>query len=461
MLKKKLVRRLASLKLAVLIILLLSALIAAGTIVEARYDATAASKLVYRTPWMYFIMALLVTNLTAVLVDRWPWRRQHLPFIFAHIGIIILLGGAVVSMNWGLDGSMRVPIHESNHRATVPITDLTVYASFDGQSFTKLFEKEVDFFKTSPIEKPLSIPVDDGEIRIVDYQPYALTSSKVVASHFAHAGAAVRFQIENPHINVNDWIIQKHEKDQAVKKLGPAKVHLVSQFPKTPRDENEIYLRPQESSVSYLIFYKNSRAPKSGVLREGETAATGWMNLQLKLLRYLPKAEMKWEFQTVERPTELTTSAIKVIFGDKEHWLALDDVYKLFTNKAVYFISYANRQVDLGFEVRLKEFEIGRYQGIQKASSYQSLVEIPGYGEKMISMNEPLKYKGLTVYQASFQEDESGVPVASIFSVNYDPGRPLKYGGSLIIVSGVILLFYNRRKTARALGPKDQQEVSL
>jgi hypothetical protein len=68
-------------------------------------------------------------------------------------------------------------------------------------------------------------------------------------------------------------------------------------------------------------------------------------------------------------------------------------------------------------------------------------------------MNEPLKYRGLTFYQASFQQDTDGTPIASILSVNYDPGRWIKYLGSLILTLGTVLLFYNKRKAARASAP--------
>jgi hypothetical protein len=89
-----------------------------------------------------------------------------------------------------------------------------------------------------------------------------------------------------------------------------------------------------------------------------------------------------------------------------------------------------------------------------RAASYASQVAVPGLTESAtISMNEPLKHMGFTVYQASFQDGPDGKPVASIFSVNHDPGRWLKYLGCLIISLGTILLFYMKRKTARAQAP--------
>jgi len=58
-----------------------------------------------------------------------------------------------------------------------------------------------------------------------------------------------------------------------------------------------------------------------------------------------------------------------------------------------------------------------------------------------ISMNEPLYYGGDFFYQASYQLQENGPPI-SVFSVNYDPGRWVKYLGSIIMVLGIMLMFY-------------------
>jgi hypothetical protein len=52
-------------------------------------------------------------------------------------------------------------------------------------------------------------------------------------------------------------------------------------------------------------------------------------------------------------------------------------------------------------------------------------------------MNEPLEHHGFTVYQSSYEELPNG-KYASVFSINRDPGRALKYLGSLILCFGII-----------------------
>ena len=455
---KRLNKPLASLKLAVFIIISIAAITAVGTIVEAKYDAYAAKKLVYDTWFMYTIMALLAINLIGVMVDRWPWKKRHASFVLAHIGILFLLAGAVITSKFGLDGSMRVMIGDQNNFVQTADTDLVVYSSFDGDRYSKTYESEVDFFTKPPTaQKPLAVPVVEGAIKVIDYKKYVLPAKKVIADESGKAGAGLRFQIQNPNVNVIEWLVQRKPNALAVHDFGPARINL-GPIPAEGLGKNEIYLSPEKDGVRYAVFYKESKKPgKKGFLKEGEVFDPGFkMNMDFRVLRYLPSAIEDWDLQELQHPTPLTTSAVKILFEGKEHWVLLNDMVKLFTNQAVYLLTYGNRRIDVGFPVKLKKFEVDRYQGTMRAMAYKSVVEVPELGEHLISMNEPLKYKGLTVYQASFQE-ENGQPVASIFSVNADPGRFLKYLGSLIMSLGIVLLMWFKHldfKIAKKSGDK-------
>lgn len=442
---KKLNKPLASLKLAVFVIISLAVITSIGTFVEAKYDAYAAKKIVYDTWWMYGVMGLLVINLTAVMIDRWPWKKRHAAFVLAHIGIIIILAGSLITAQYGLDGTMRVGIGESNNLVQTAETDLVVYTSFDGDRYSKTLETEVDFFRHPPTaEKPFVIPAYEGEIRVVDYLKYVLSSRKVVPDEAKKSGAGLRFQLQNDNVNVIEWLVQKKPDSMVTHNFGPAQIHL-GEAPIHGRGANEVFLTPQKdgNTLSYVVFQKDQVKPlKKGTVKEGDVFDPGFkMALNFRVLRYLPSAKEDWDLQPAARPTPMTTSAIKIIFDNKEHWVLLNDMVKLFTNNSVYLLTYGNRRTDIGFKVDLKDFAVTRYQGTMRAMAYESIVNIADVGEAKISMNEPLKHKGLTIYQASFQEEE-GKPVASIFSVNHDPGRFLKYLGSLVMSIGIVLLMW-------------------
>ncbi|MFZ4404256.1 MAG: cytochrome c biogenesis protein ResB [Pseudobdellovibrionaceae bacterium] len=470
---RKIIHYLASIKSAVVVIILIAVLTAVGTFVEARYDAYAAKKWVYSTPWMFAILGLLAINLTAVILDRWPWKKRHVAFISAHVGILMLLAGSVQTLFFGLDGSMRIENQQSSQMVTLPETDVVVWSSFDGDRYSKTFEKEVDFFLHPPsADKPFALPVYEDSMKLIDYKKYVIPQRQVTPSEEPRAGVGLRFQLLNDRVNLVEWLVQRNPRDVVAQNLGPAQIHLMARpealreealaaphssnqqpawmakvAPKEGRGKNEVFLTPYQDGVKYVVFHRQDKKPyKQGFIKEGEQFESGWMGIQFKLLRFMPKAQESWDIVERDRPTPMTTSAAKISFKGREQWLLLNDVVKLFTDNAVYLVSFRNRQVDVGFPVKLVKFNMDKYQGTARPMSYESLVEVPELGQHLISMNEPLKWKNLTFYQASFQEDpNSGEVVATILSVNHDPGRFLKYLGSLVMTIGIILLFYFKR----------------
>lgn len=445
---KWLIKVLASIKMAVFIILAVAALSAVGTIYEARYDAQYAQKMVYHSPYMYFVLTLLCLTLTAVMVDRWPWKKRHAGFVFAHIGIIILLVGAWVTQRFGLDGSISFGIGEKNRYVIVPDTELSIYSSYDGSQWRRLYHQPVDFLlDPPPSDGSLEFALSDGDkISVSGYQHYAVRQEKIGPSDLPTDGPGVRFQLQNDRVNLSEWLLKPSNRPKEEMNLGPARVVLV-EGKYQPSGGNEIVLTPQDDkSLKYEIFSQRKNQPiKRGVAQAGDTIETGWMGLQFRVLQYLPKASRKVDFIPRETPTPLTTSAVEVNFNGTTQWVGLNSPLRLFGKSQAYVFSYGNTRIPLDFELTLKQFNVGRYQGTMRAASYESIVEVPGQGEVVISMNNPLKYKGYTFYQASFEEDENGQPVVSILSVNRDPGRWIKYLGSLLIVLGTAILFWFKR----------------
>lgn len=444
---KKIVRFFSSLKIAVTVLLILGVITAVGTITESRYDTMTAQKLVYHSWYMYSALGFLAFVLAMVLVDRWPWKRYQTGFVVAHFGLIILLWGSFVTMRWGIDGSMSFGIGQSSQSILVDDAEFLVFASMDGQNYRNLHHSQVDFFKTPPSKNnPKIISLPPGNMVIDDYAPYAFAERKVVESKSKKKGAAIRFQIQNQFVNVIDWLTQREDMRGAYSDLGPARIVLVTGEYK-PTGKNEIILSTQgdKEELKYSIFtQKAGKITQTGTVKSGGEIQTGWMGMVLRVINYYPYAEEEIRVQSLEFPTKMTTQAIKVTFNGETRWQPLNQPLRFFTGTEAYVVEYRSRELRLDFPITLKKFEVGRYQGTMRAASYQSLVDVPGRGEVLISMNEPMKHNGFTFYQASFQQDETGKPTTSILSVNRDPGRFIKYLGSLLVVLGTIIMFYFR-----------------
>lgn len=455
---KKVLKFLASIKLAVLVIISIATITAIGTFVESKYDAAAAKKLVYDSIYMNIIMAVFATNLIAVMVDRWPWKLRHISFLCAHVGILCLMAGQLMTTYMGIDGSMRVGIGDENRFVSLPQTDVTVWSSFDGNNYSKIFEKEVDFFRKPPSpDKPMEIYNQETGLKISNYYPYAIASKETIAGDNPKMGAGIRFQITNGQANFIEWLVQRNPKHVVSNDLGPLKIHFGT-IPPTGMGFNEIYMQVEGKKIKYALFSKDKVDPiKQGIMDEGQSVQTGWMGLEFRILRFLPQAEEKWKVESREVPTPLTTEAIEVDFRGKKHWMLLNDTVKLFGDDVMFFVGYGNRRFDIGFPIQLDEFHSEKYEGTTRAKTYRSVVTVPDLGKHEISMNEPLKHMGLTVYQASFQSSPMGDPVASIFSINKDPGRVLKYLGSLIMSLGIIFLFYFRKLGTQSANVKSKE----
>lgn len=448
----KIFKFLASLKFAVIVILSIAVISAVGTIYEARFDAQVAQKLVYQSIYMYIALGALCVSLIFVMIDRWPWKPHHAGFVLAHIGILILLTGALMTQLQGIDGSLQLRIGGENRYIVLPDTEVSVYASFEGDRFTQLSRQPVDFIRRSPADSPYTIDLSGQPLVIDDYYHFALRKEEVSASDDPTDGPAVRFQLQNERVNVSHWLVLPRGKDKEEMDLGPAKVIVTHNANYKPANDNQIVLVPQDELVQVFVYSKKDRPIKRATLRAGDTLATGWMGLELRVLKVLKRAVTKIEFIKKDKGTELTTSAIRLYWQGKPYWLGINSFLRLFHNDKVFVVTFANKRLDLGFDVFLKNFAMGRYQGTNRASSYASHVQIKDGPDTVISMNNPLKYRGYTLYQASFSSDERGQPVESILSVNKDPGRPVKYFGSFLIVLGCIVLFYFKKILVRKKG---------
>lgn len=456
-----------SFQLGVPVMVFLTLLIIWGTLVESRYDAWTAQKLVYQSWMMYLVMGLLIYNLTIVMVDRLPWKKHHYSFILVHVGIIVLILGGWVTQKFGVDGQLVIPVLKSNQEIMIPNTGLTVYTTFDGNNYRIVHDLEVDFYNQKVSKSnPVDLYLNNKHLKVIDYSPYVRANQKIMTAEAADvsAGASIKFQLSNQNISQIETLTQQNKNKVAETKLGLLNIYLGYNYKTLGRKQlsaNELYLNPLgENDLEMALFNREESRPYKVVKAQiGSVVSTTWMGLEVRILDFIPRARMHWTVQPQERPNALTTSAILVEFDQKEEWILLNDILKIFTDTEAYLVSYNNRRIKLDFSLFLKEFKVTKYQGTNKAMEYSSLVEIqdksetgnPMPIESLISMNEPLKYKGYTFYQASYETDEkTGEPVATVLSVNRDPGRWIKYLGSLILSIGIVWIFYQRRKKRTA-----------
>ncbi len=443
---KKIIKPLASIKLAVFVILLIAGVSAVGTFYESMVgEAYAAQKVVYKSVYMYLAIFLLCVNLIAVMIDRWPWKVRHTGFVCAHIGILITLFGAWITQEFGVDGSVAIEVGDKGSMVVLPDRQISLYA-FDENMVPKVIgQKPTDFIVDLPSSDQALFQIEGKPLRVKQYFHFAERDEKIVASENKNDGPAIRFLLSNDNVSVSEWMFASKSNQQQKLELGPATV--VWDYGEYKYSSgNVIHLFPKEGKVAYRVYSKKKKGLSlEGLTEAGSMVATGWMGLELRLLNFYPHSRRRVTYVEKERFSKATQSAVQFEYDGEEYWLGLNSIVRFFSKSKAYVLSYGQVQIPLGFNVYLKKFNVGRYQGTKRASSYASDVFVKDLGFSTISMNNPLKHNGFTLYQASFSENESGQPTASVLSVNKDPGRWWKYLGCLIMVFGICHLFFYKK----------------
>src|SRR5574340_473301 len=87
-------RWLASLELAVILIVLLAVILAVATFIEGGYGRDYAAWFVYGSTWFAAFLGLLGLNILAAALIRLPWKKRHFAFLVTHAGLLVLLVGS-------------------------------------------------------------------------------------------------------------------------------------------------------------------------------------------------------------------------------------------------------------------------------------------------------------------------------------------------------------------------------
>ncbi len=113
-----------------------------------------------------------------------------------------------------------------------------------------------------------------------------------------------------------------------------------------------------------------------------------------------------------------------------------------------YKIMFGRQQRLLPFGIKLLDFTKENYPGLDKARAYSSdIVILDGdlSWPARIEMNAPLRYKGYTFYQSSFDEGPQGE--ATVLSVVENKGRIFPYIGTALVAAGLLLHLFFMRKS--------------
>lgn len=520
----------ASIRFAIPVMIALVIAMIAGTVIESRSGTEFARIAVYHSFWFYGIQAAIALSLTLAMLNRIPLRKRLLGFYLVHIALLILMGGAVVTRYFGVDGTIE--LHPNEETSAIKFDEDRVSLRFNGE------EKSLNLapaIREQVVDARLELGA--GHIAtVVKYLPYAQPERQWVSNDgawistwtlknqrmeeeielsnlrgsqipdrveigalrievMAHEEARALFEalrdprtkfilknvrsgvtvvlpslektlrgkigasafamtrVENPRIQLTTFELAT---DEGVFKFfprfsaAPVSNHMTA-------DESAPYRFVSLESYrngSSIILFRDASGACHVIYGKGdqwaETAYRGaivlpWMDLRLQLKsEHLNQAPIETfvEAKPSKEAERNLKAALVRISGDgktEEAWL-IDRDAVAFTKFGISG-KIAKRSETLPFAMTLEKFKMDRVPGMETPASYESFVRVKGMNETVhIYMNHPFKAEGFTFYQSSYFQDERGA-YHSVLSVNKDPGRAIKYLGSILLVIGLVIHF--------------------
>ena len=464
------IHRGATLNLAMILLFVLAAACAVATVTESRFTTDIARHYIYRAPWFLGWMILLCLNLLCVTLDRWPWQRRHLPFVITHYGIITLLTGAAVGSHFGYEAFMSLEKGATPEGRVVLNQNIVL---LQGVRTAAPYEVPFSTATRLPDEahpRLVSIPEAPPEAALtlkIDGYTASLGEVESLAPD-VQGGPGLLLRFHNGATNQEMPFALLRDKDAwrkrsffglATVEWGPSLDFPVESDLPTLRLTRET----ENGPLRYRLFRKGV-AERDGVLVPGTPLSLGWAEWQVTVENALPNARVEKHLAPTIASSVETPSGIRVslLAHDKPVsvplWIVSGNSESLpnpLNPDEPVRVGFGLQTKPLPFAVELVSFDVPRDEGGTEPADYVSTLrfyDLRGKTTKGVAhMNYPATYPvgfwrstlGLNYKFSQANWDPDNLDHTTL-QVLHDPGWPLKWVGSLLIVFGIASLFYSR-----------------
>jgi hypothetical protein len=463
-----------------------------GTFLESYYGTEFANRVLYKSFFFFAVQVALFLSIIFAAVLRLPPKKRLYGFYTIHAGLVIIGLGSLITYIAGIDGQVTLLQNQKNHKVQLSEDIFRMTYPDEGKQVIKILPKNV--FETNldvtleNIKIKKYIPFADGKLDWVE-GIYNYDSTEPVQSTLYH------FQ---NNYSEEDFVMSLHPEashdftDQKV--LGPLKLIYVHAYIETcfshmqkskilywnikkkecffkeamPKDFKEssewknISLNEIEKSPSLILFGKKLAFFDKDIMNwkilefpaDNKSISLPWMNSKISLIEHVTE---KIPFYTpvatlpIQKNGTLENGGIRAVQIEvlgRQFWISNENPLALNIEGKDILFEVTKKNLNLPFELELTQFKMEKNPGTNIPATFESYVKLnfkDNISNHHVYMNNPLKVKDFTFYQASYRQ-ENDKKFSSTFTVNIDQGRPLKYLGSLMLVLGSIWHFKLNKK---------------
>ncbi len=460
---EKIIKLVVSSKTTLVLLLIFTIAIAAGTFLEEIYDITTAKLIVYNAKWFEILLVLLVINFIGSIKRYNLLRLERLPGLLFHSAFIVIIIGSAVTRYFGFEGIMHIRQGETVDYITSSKPYLTINATVDNQNyytakpvlFGAITDNSFNFDLATKESGDVNVKYKDHLKNVVEtFEEGTEDGISLVELKLQVDGHEDVLMLKDGEIKESHGFYIAYNNSES---LGALNIK--------GNEDGKLY-------VSAPVPIKTSKLPEMAVgqIEKDSTAElkTGYLyepentGIVFILSRQLKNADSKYVAQeggksgldalVVEISYKGKTKEATILGGD-----GFTDRYQSFkVDDANIQLAYGNKKIALPFEIKLNEFILERYAGSESPSSYASEVTLTDKKNGVVEnhrifMNNILDYEGYRFFQSSYDRDEKG----TILSVNHDfYGTWITYAGYFLLIVGFILTLFSKNTRYRDLMKK-------
>lgn len=391
------------------------------------------SHLFYSSPPFSLLLALFFINILLSSLRRWPFRRSHIPFLLTHLGLLMLLAGAM-GKRFGIEGTLQVAEGESSCSILLFDTYALELSSKEKRSYWPIASKNFCPIETMECVKWFANSRQHLEYWIKEDRAFLCGLP---------AFEVYRWSAEEPlmpplQINIGEtlWNVAAYRTSSVERLIERAKeqrpiVLLVEDFAKDEHlwvihadgsTQHERYKKEREELIACGSGYQGYRL-QSRLLNE----------LQCSVTRY----------HTIEKNSGVSLPFILLRVGEEDIPLTFDPSatglrWPILEGR--YLVRFQPMRQEIPYEITLHQAKQINYPNSAKPKSYQALITITDRSsgvkeEAMLKMNRVYEVGGYRFYLSSLSKDGD-----VYITVNRDPFKYwLTYPGAFLLCLGFAL----------------------
>ncbi|MGW8169532.1 MAG: cytochrome c biogenesis protein CcsA [Sulfurovaceae bacterium] len=463
------IKKLFSMKMAVVMMVLFGVIIGIATFIENDYGTGTVQALIYKTKWfelfLFYFIAILVYQMS-----NYKSYKHKMPVFLFHLSFVVIALGALLTRYVGYEGKLSVREDSATNQMLSMDTYMQIQATDGKQEVYEEYPLRLSSLFSNNFDKSLLIGDKKVSIILKEYLPqveYKLEQNatdgvkmlELMVSSASGAGESVYIQ-KGESKTVGSMIISydTNETSPDVFAIKDNAEGLIANFPSEAMtlnmdDQNEGTLSVGQNKFEQRMLY---RFDSNAIVLKAVYPKAKFVKVSNGLKPKAGKPEyVNMDIKVGDKSTNVEFTPTQGMPGD---------IKSIELNGVEISMRIGAKVIELPFEIFLKDFKLDRYPGSMTPSSYASDVILTDRENNVtmpyaIYMNHVLDYRDYRLFQTSYDPDEKG----TILSVNHDPGTKMTYLGYLLLSIGMIWALFakNGRFQKLLTDTKSLQQLSV